>query len=103
MFRPGQIVGQRIGVGMLKTMFSTHMANRWDKRNFFKRNTSHLCYGCLEQQQQMISVTSHQVLHAFTASSRLHFHPPLPLHSYQAIDIHTHTQTNKQTKNERDK
>lgn len=43
MFRPGQIVDQQVGVGMLKNMFFTHMANRWDKRNFLRRNTSHTC------------------------------------------------------------
>lgn len=37
-----QIVGQRVGVGMLKTIFYTHMVNRWDRRNFFMRNTNHL-------------------------------------------------------------
>lgn len=82
-----------------KTMFFTHMANRWDRKNFFKRNTCHLCYGCLEQQQQMIPVTSHQVLHALTASSRLRFHPLFPLHLYQATVVLSHTQMGKPKKN----
>jgi len=78
------------------------MANRWDKRNFFKRNTSHFCYGCLEQ-QQTIPVSSHQALHALTALSRLHFHPPLTPHSYQAIEVHAHTHTKRKKKKERGK
>ena len=78
------------------------MANRWDKRNFFKRNTSHFCYGCLEQ-QQTIPVSSHQALHALTALSRLHFHPPLTPHSYQAIEVHAHTHTKRKKKKKGEK